>query len=378
MPTLDGWIARDGMMHRGRVRFEAHLEAVEFADAPPRAWPDDGAPRILPGFVDTHVHGGGGGDTMDGAEGVRTLARHHAAHGTTTLLPTTVTHVWERVRAALDGVAEVRGEGTAGRPDVPGAHLEGPFLSPHRLGAQPAHAVPPEPERVADALASGVVRVVTLAPELTGAVAAARTFAESGVRVSIGHTRASAETVATLADAVRAVGGTVGFTHLYNAMGGLAGREPGVVGAALSDPGAWAELILDGHHVHPVAFRAALAAKPERLHLVTDAIRACGTGDGASELGGRTVHVAGNAARLPDGTLAGSVLTLDAAVRNAVAAGLTLGAASRLASEIPARYLGLEDRGRVEEGCRADLVVLDAGLQVQEVRVLGHAAPGAA
>lgn len=378
MPMLDGWIAVNGALRRGRLRYGATIEALDLEDRAPRAWPDDDAPRVLPGFIDTHVHGGGGGDTMDGEEGVRTLARHHLRHGTTTLLPTTITQRWPRVRAALDAVRAVRDARDPALPDIPGAHLEGPFLSPDRLGAQPPFAIEPKPRRVAEVLTGGVVRVVTLAPELDGAVEAARRFAAAGVRVSVGHTRADSEQVAAVAEAVHEAGGVLGFTHLFNAMGGMAGRQPGALGYALAEPTAWAELILDGHHVHATSFRAALAAKPERLHLVTDAIRACGLPEGESELGGQTVVVEEGAVRLPNGALAGSVLTLDRALRNAVAAGLTLGAASRLLSDIPSRYLDLDDRGRIEPGRRADLVALDAGLNVQRVFVAGREVAGAA
>ena len=164
----------------------------------------------------------------------------------------------------------------------------------------------------------------------------------------------------------------MGFTHLYNAMGGLAGRAPGIVGAALADREAWAELILDLHHVHPGAARAAWAAKGDLLILVTDAIRAAGRGDGETELGGQKVTVAGGAARLADGTLAGSVLTMDVALRNAVSIGVGLPRASHAASAAPAAYLGLEDRGQIEAGLRADLVVLGPELGVREVFVEGR------
>lgn len=373
MTTLEGWIARPHGVQRGRMVLGRRIERLELEGrVVPR--PDDDAPRYLPGFVDAHVHGGGGGDTMDGPGGVRTLARHHLAHGTTTLLPTTITHPWEEVLTALDGVAEVRAEADAGDPlpDLPGAHLEGPFVSPDRLGAQPPFAIPPTPERVAAVLATGVVRVVTLAPELDGAEAAARAFAAAGVRVSVGHARSDAATVARIAAAVRDEGGTLGFTHLYNAMGGLEGRAPGVVGACFADADAFAELILDGHHVDPVAFLAARAAKPGRLLLVTDAIRACGLPEGETELGGQRVTVAGGAARLADGTLAGSVLTLDVALRNAVAAGLPLDRAAHLVAGVPAAYLGLTDRGRLEAGLRADVVELSADLQVRRVFAAGR------
>lgn len=402
MTTLEGWIVRSYGVQRGRLVLGERIEQIEI-DGRVVPEPDDDAPRYLPGFIDVHVHGGGGGDTMDGPEGVRTAARHHLAHGTTTLLPTTITNPWPSVLSALHGVAEVRAEvraegGAKVRaeptdedpdtdpdtdpdaeilPDLPGAHLEGPFISPGRLGAQPAEAVAPTKESVEEALATRVVRVVTLAPEIDGAEQAARAFARAGVRVSIGHTRADDEQVARVAAAVRDEGGTVGFTHLFNAMGGLEGRVPGVVGACFADADAFAELILDGHHVHRAAFLAARNAKPGRLMLITDAIRACGRPEGTTELGGQQVTVENGAARLADGTLAGSVLTLDVAVRAAVAAGLTLDQAAQLASGVPARYLGLGDRGRLETGLRADVVELDADLSVQRVFARGRARRGA-
>lgn len=381
MTTLEGWIAHPDGLRRGRLTFAADGTLARVDDSGPAvSVPEDAAPRYLPGFVDGHVHGGGGGDAMDGPEGVRTLARHHLRRGTTTLLPTTITNPWSEVVRALHGIAEVRAGLASGEevlPDMPGVHLEGPFINPGRLGAQPPNAIPADEARVAEALDADVIRVVTLAPEVDGALVAARTFARSGVRVSVGHTRAHASHVAELVRVVREEGGTVGFTHLYNAMGGLEGRVPGVVGTCFADTGAWAELILDGHHVHEVSFLAARAAKGAKLCLVTDAIRACGLPEGRTELGGQEVMVLEGAARLSDGTLAGSVLTLDVALRNAVAAGVPLAEAAVMASLAPARYLGLEDRGALREGARADVVEMDAHLQVTRVFAAGREVPGA-
>lgn len=330
--------------------------------------PDEDDGWWIPGFVDGHVHGGGGGDTMDGAEGVRTLAAAHLAHGTTTLLPTTLTAPWPEVLAGLRGVGEVAAEGpVAGRADVAGAHLEGPFVSPRRLGAQPAFAVDPTPARVAEVLGMGIVRVATLAPEVPGAAAAAVAMARAGVRVSFGHTVADADAANGVAAAVRAAGGVVGATHLFNAMSGMTGRAPGVIGAVLGDPEAHAELIVDGHHVAGAAVRTAFAAKGDRLALVSDAIRAACTDVRTTTLGPHPVTIAGGAARLADGTLAGSVLTMDAAVRTAVAFGVATAVALRAATRAPSRYLGLADRGVLAVGARADLVRLDADLRVRGV-----------
>ena len=376
MNTLEGWIARPDGMQRGTVHVSDHIEAID-VDGPIVDVPTDGGPRILPGFIDPHVHGGGGGDAMDGPDGVRTLANYHLRRGTTTLYPTTITNPWRNVLTALHGINDVRqAQQNELLPDLPGAHLEGPFISPNRLGAQPDEAVLPTPERVKAILAMNVVRVVTIASEIEGATEAAIRMAKAGIRISIGHTRANAETVQAFVDAVREAGGTIGFTHLFNAMGGLGGREPGIVGACLADPHTYAEMILDGHHVHFTSFLAAHAALQDRLLLVTDAIRATGLGDGPSELGGQAIEVLDGKATLPSGTLAGSVLTMDQALRNAVTAGLPLATAAHLTSGAAADYLGLTDRGRIEPGLRADLVTLDADLHVQSVLTAGRNVPG--
>jgi len=346
-----------------RVRFAERVLAVE----PDDAAGGPAAPIVAPGSIDEHVHGGGGGDAMDGEEGVRALARHHLRHGTTSLLATTLTAPWDEVLAALRGVAAVAAAPADDEAAVLGAHLEGPFVSPGRLGAQPPFAVDATTERVAAILEIGVVRLATVAPEVPGMLAAVPAWAAAGVRLNVGHTRADAATVEAFLDAVRAAGGRAGATHLFNAMGGLEGRAPGPVGALLGDADAAIELICDGHHVAAASVRTAWRAAGERLVLITDAIRASGMRDGTTELGGRPVTVIEGAARLPDGTLAGSMLTMDAAVRGAVAAGVPLEAALFAASTAPARYLGLDDRGVLATGARADLVVLTPELSVQGV-----------
>lgn len=364
MTELSGRLVTPYGVKNGTIAFSTLIQRIQPGSV--------SGPYILPGFIDTHVHGGGGSDTMDGAEGVRRLARFHLGHGTTTLYPTTITNPWERIVRALQGVKAVQQDSGVDLPDIPGAHLEGPFIDPQRLGAQPPHAQVPTPEKVATLVGLAVVKLVTLAPELPGMKTAAKMFAGAGIRLSIGHTRATFEEVRNFTDAVRSVGGIVGFTHLYNAMGGLQGREPGAVGAALADSQAFAEVILDLHHVHPASFLVARQAKPHRLHLITDSIRASGHADGESELGGQRVAVANGCARLADGTLAGSLLTLDQAFKNALGLGLELGQVSQHLSAVPARYMGLRDRGTLEPGLRADLIVLDDDLNIQSVYVAGR------
>jgi N-acetylglucosamine-6-phosphate deacetylase len=264
-----------------------------------------------------------------------------------------------------------------------GVHLEGPWLSPDRSGAhQPGSLVEPAPAAVESLLAAGdpstgsgrrgAVRMVTLAPELPGGVAAVRQIAAAGVVAAIGHTDATYDVARAALDA----GATVG-THLFNAMRGLHHREPGPVGALLESAAADVELIADGVHLHPAVLRTAFAAKPGRCVLVTDAMAAAGAEDGDYRLGPMSIEVREGVARLTDGgsgrgAIAGSTLTMDAAVRFAVReAGLPLVDVVHAASTAPARVLGLRDVGALEPGRRADLVVLDEELEVSRVMRAG-------
>ncbi len=350
----------------GVIEFSENIEAIT-------ANPDmSNGPYILPGFIDVHVHGGGGGDTMDGVGGIETMAKFHLKHGTTSIYPTTITNPWQKIMAALKAVKEVQKSNDQELPSIMGAHLEGPFISPNRLGAQPPFTVEPAADLVKEVLGLDVVRLLTIAPELDTAMEAAKSFAKAGVRVSVGHSVASYEEVQLLLDAVAAVGGASSFTHLYNAMGGLMGRRPAIVGAAFANRESYAELIFDTHHVHSAAMMAAFNVKREKLLFITDAIRATGLKEGKSELGGQAVLVKDGMAKLSDGTLAGSVLTMDAALRNGLEHNLTLTQVSKMLSSVPARYMGLKDRGELKEGLRADLVLMDKDFKILEVYVGGR------
>ncbi|OUI96081.1 N-acetylglucosamine-6-phosphate deacetylase [Acetobacter indonesiensis] len=364
MPNLSGHLVLPDRIIAGTLEFSETITTVsETASVPDR--------YILPGFIDGHVHGGNGADTMDGVSAIHTLSRFHATHGTTTILPTTITRPWADVMDALHAVAEVVRTQIPNGPVVHGAHLEGPFVSPHKLGAQPPYAIPPSAERVNEALATGCVKVVTLAPELDHAEQAMERFVAAGVRVSMGHTVASYEQTEHAICRVCAAGGIAGATHLFNAMAPITSRKPGPV-TALMCSDAYAELIFDTHHVHPATFKLAHKVMGDRLLFVTDAMRATGLPEGPSQLGGQDVIVKDGAVRLPDGSLAGSVLTLDVALRNALQTGTPLVKAAALLSTNPAAYLGLTDRGTLEAGKRADYVVMDSAFMVQEVWVGGQ------
>ena len=332
----------------------------------------DGADRwIVPGLVDLHLHGGGGGDVMAGVDGLRAAARFHASRGTTALLATTLTASFEALERALVAVREVIDKPGKDEARILGAHLEGPWLHPDRLGAQPPHARLPERWEVERLLEIAPVRVVTIAPEIDGASELIADLSGRGIRVQLGHTLADA------ACASRALArGASGFTHLFNAMSGTDHRHPGVAAAALAE-GEWAEVIVDGEHVDLTLIRAARRAIPG-VYAVSDAIPATGLGDGEFELGGQPVEVRDGVARTPEGTLAGSVGTLGAALRRLVASGDTLAEAVRRTATLPAEYLGYEDLGRIAVGAWADFVVLDAELQVEEVWCGGERIAGRA
>ncbi|MEP7019929.1 MAG: N-acetylglucosamine-6-phosphate deacetylase [Pseudonocardiales bacterium] len=329
-----------------------------------------GGAWLLPGFIDLHVHGGGGHDATASPDDLRAAVEFHRSRGTTRTLVSLVTAPLERLTQQLGWVADVVAAGPSPSGHVLGAHLEGPFLSPARCGAQnPRHLLPPDRAAFAGlaAAARGTLRSVTVAPELPGTLDLLGDILDAGAVAAIGHTDAG------YADAMAAIDcGVTLATHLFNAMAPFGHREPGAAGAALM-AGIACEVINDGVHVHP-AITTLVAQVPGRLVLITDAIEATGAGDGDYLLGGQQVRVRDGQARLAaGGSLAGSTLTMDDAVRRAVRdCGLTIEAASSAASATPARVLGIDDVcGSVTAGRDADLVVLDDALRVVRVMAGG-------
>jgi N-acetylglucosamine-6-phosphate deacetylase len=319
-----------------------------------------------PGFVDLQVNGFGGVDFLDAdTDGYARAGESLLETGVTSYLPTLITAPEDMLVAALSEVVE-GGRG----PRILGAHVEGPFLSPRRLGTHPPEARrDPDVDLLERLLAAGPVRLYTLAPELPGALELVDLLVARGVTVSAGHSDATADEARAAFDR-----GVTTVTHLFNAMRPLNHRDPGVAGVALARPDVIVQIILDGVHLAPDTVRLVWAAAGGRLALVTDAVAAAGlTGDGSYRLGDVAVEVRDGVVRRDgDGVLAGSVLTMIEAVRNLHALGVPLEAALDAATAVPARVVGA-DAGRIEIGAPADVVVLSEELEVERVLVGGEA-----
>ncbi len=322
---------------------------------------------LCPGFIDLQINGAFGADIGPDPDEIRTLVTRLPTTGVTSFLPTFISSPLECYEEFFDALEEGAMERGA---RVLGAHLEGPFLAPERKGAHdPANLRPVNLGFLRELLDSGQVKIMTLAPELPNSLEAIELLLEEGALASAGHTETTYEEVTRAVDAGLGLG-----THLYNAMRPLAHREPGTVGALLTDDRVRVGIIADGVHVHEAALRLAYRARgSEGLILVTDAMQAAGMPPGDYELGGRKVRLEDGAVRLPDGTLAGSALTMDEAVRNTVRfLGVSLTQAVRMASEAPAAALNLDGKGKVAAGCDADFVLLDAEGAVLETIVAGE------
>jgi N-acetylglucosamine-6-phosphate deacetylase len=322
---------------------------------------------LLPGFVDLQVNGYFGEELMTaGPGGWATVARRLPETGTTAFLPTFITAPIGELSAALRAARRIVAELPDGGARVLGVHAEGPFISPQRRGAHNgAWIIPPSSGAVEELITAGagVLRLVTLAPERDGALAAIERFTQAGVLVSVGHSDATARQVAAAADA-----GARMITHLFDAQRPLHHREPGVVGQALTDPRLTSGLIADLRHVSAQACAIAFAAAPGRIALVTDAAACAGMPPGRYLLGGEPIELPPGDGIPPvrgDGTLAGSALRMDVGVANMVAAGIALPEAVAAASRIPADLVGRPDLGRIAPGARADLTWLGDNLRTK-------------
>ena len=374
-------VTPEGVLSPGWIRLVGPLiDAIGANEPPPPLSPglpvtDLHGHWVLPGFVDLHVHGGGGTSFTEGtADDARRAAEFHRGHGSTTIVASLVTAPLADLEARAAMLARLARQGV-----IAGMHLEGPFLSTVRCGAQdPRHMLAPDVaafERL-HAAAAGQLRVITIAPELPGASALIKAAARSGVTAAAGHTDATADVTSAAVDA-----GMTHATHLFNGMRPLHHREPGPAGVLLDRDEVTCEVIADGVHLHDTVIRlAARASGPGRLVLVTDAMAAAGMPDGSYRLGSMRVDVAGGAARLAGGgepgaagTIAGSTATMADVVRHAVAVGLPVTAVAAAASTTPARVLGLGDRtGALRAGLDADLVVCDHEFRLRGVMRQGE------
>jgi N-acetylglucosamine-6-phosphate deacetylase len=363
---LAGLIAKpDGSVVRGQVTFADRITAFDPVS-------DAGDDYILPGFVDLQVNGSHGIDVMNAsADELATLSSHLAREGTTAWMPTAVTAPIEKIAHVNDSIATAyensrRDESAAA---ILGMHLEGPFISPLRLGAHPALNLEPRGDAFERVLAMSALRLITLAPELVGGLDAIRRLTARNVVVSIGHTNATLDEANAGIEA-----GARMFTHLFNAMRPLNHRDPGVIAAALAPSAAVAGIIPDSVHLHPAILRLAFDARGRSgLILVTDKVALAQTSGTEKNVGRARATIRDGAARLDDGTLAGSIISMLDGVRVMVEkAGVTIDDAAVMAATNPARLIDANDRGLIQVGTRADLILLSRTLELKSVFIAGR------
>jgi N-acetylglucosamine-6-phosphate deacetylase len=359
-PGLVGWL----LIENGVIKAIGFGKTPDFSNDGSVQSLDAQGNNLLPGFIDLHVHGGMGHELMDAsASGLEEMARFYASHGVTSFLATTWTADRQSIKNALELVEEMKGP-IQGGATLLGAHVEGPYLNPVRCGAQDVNLIRrAEKEEAQEFLDTGVIRLLALAPEYEENLWLVDECVRRGITVSAAHTTANYEQME------RAVAhGITQLTHSYNAMQGLGHREVGTIGAAMTLPQINCELIADNIHVHPAAQKILVDVKgPSGVILVTDAIRAAGLPEGEYRLDERSVHIQEGAVRLPDGTLAGSVLTMERALKNVCAAtDRSLAETWVMSSLNAARAIGVSaQKGSLEVGKDADLVLLDEEFRVQ-------------
>ena len=342
MPELTGQIVTPKGLINGTIVFSATVETINPVV-------EANELIIMPGMLDLHIHGGGGGDVMDGVPGFRSLARTHACYGTTSFLATTVTAEDE----AIDGVLEAAAEVMSSRENLAsrclGVHLEGPYLSANKLGAQPPMTRNVNPEAVSRWFKTGVVKVMTYSPEQDLTSCLPGLALQYGVRLQVGHSGCDYHEAKSLFQR------GIGVTHLFNAMTGIHHRSPGVAQAALLHAD-YSEIICDGIHVVEPSFHLAARHIPN-LYSVTDSTAAAGMKDGQYKLGVHDVYKSNGAVRLADGTLAGSAATAEKTVQTLSAFGLHWDDIASMTATRPANWIGLHEMGRIAAGCRSDFVV---------------------
>ena len=346
MSELKGQIVTASGLINGTIVFGATVESVSPSD-------ENHELMIIPGMLDLHIHGGGGGDVMDGVSGFRTLAKTHARFGTTGFLATTVTAEDDAIDSVLEAAAEVMSSREDLESRCLGVHLEGPYISPNKLGAQPLMARKVSPEVVLRWFKTGVVKVMTYSPEQDLTSCLPGLALEHGVRLQVGHSGCTYQQAKFLFQH------GVGVTHLFNAMTGIHHRSPGIAQAALFHAD-YSEIICDGVHVVEPSFQLALQHIPN-LYAVTDSTAAAGMKDGEYKLGTHNVYKQNDVVRLADGTLAGSAATADKIVHTLGNFGLCWNDIASMTATRPANWLGLNEMGRIAPGCRSDFAVYRGG-----------------
>ena len=352
------WDSEQGSFVSGVLRWDQRgvIESVQPAKT-------DRAIFVVPGFIDVHIHGAGGSDVMDATpQALKNISHQMVRYGVTGFVATTLTSTPKDLAKAVDAVRAFQDDGRGAQ--LLGLHLEGPYIDPDHRGAQPPDRIRPmDRAEMEDLLARGrdFIRIMTVAPEMPGALDGIAWLVEQGVRVNIGHTGCTLDVAERAADL-----GADGITHLFNAMPGLHHRNPGPVGLALSDSRMFVEIIADGVHINPHVVRMVYQAAEGRVMAITDGISAVGLPPGKHHLGELIVQVDERAVRLPSGTLAGSKLTLDQAYRNLLQWGVGEASIVRSLSETPWARLGFGGRGHLAPGLPADLVVLNEERTVLE------------
>jgi N-acetylglucosamine-6-phosphate deacetylase len=358
--TIHANILIDGFFVEAEMFFDQKIQKIKILGKENSSFP-----KVIPGFIDLHIHGGGGSDVMEGGDAAGHVSLTHARFGTTSFLATTMTAPFEELEKAFLGMQKFFLKKGDKQARLLGVHLEGPFISPKKLGAQPDFAREATMQEIKILHKILPIKTLTLAPEVFNHLELIKDLVAMNIVVQIGHTNGSYE------EGVKALDqGAKSFTHLFNAMSGFHHREPGMVGAALAHAN-HAELIPDLLHVHPGAIKAAIRAIPN-LYFVTDATAATGMPDGDYKLGSHTVHKCLGGVRLKDGTLAGSSLTMDQAFRNLVNLGMSMAEASRRLSQIPAELIGVSDRGIIKENYYADFLLLNENLTLNKIFIEGE------